>query len=477
MKLNKELLKLYLEKKLDESQKFLDIFYIIGTVLYLGFWIADYIQFYAFRYEFLIIRLGFCLLAIAAFFHNKFKSTYVKNQIWQLVLTFYGSSGITYMMMRTDGPTSIYFSGLNLVAIISLMFATYQTSLFITALTLTYLPYFVLCFFEFEKLGFTNFSIHAFFILGTIFSIIFARDRRENALLDLLTVQLELEDIVRNRERVIEIKTEEATKLNQLSAQFSPQIVKAIKEGSINLQEGVHRSKICAIFVDIVNSTERVVRLDQEKVQLVLARFLDTTLTTFLKYDLTIDKFHGDGVLAFSNDPVKREDFIERVCLAAIEVRKLIDDDRDFYLSNWKNEMQVRIGIAAGYANVGFYGDKKYFRSFTAIGAPLPFASRLTGIAEPNQILIDSNIAEILKIQKYSVSLIGERLIKGFELDKNLIYALIDAPLNNRVKNELKSCPNHPESILFLDNNEKGHLVFKCRECDYSDSTIRIKAA
>ena len=477
MKLTAELLKLYLEKKLDESQKFLAILYIIGTALYLGFWIADYIKFFAFRYEFLLVRLGFCIFALVAYVHTKYKKTYLNNQIWQLILTLYGSSGITYMMMRTDGPTSIYFSGLNLVAVMSLMFATYQTRLFVAALVLTYIPYFILCFSDFEKLGVTNFVIHSFFIFGTIFAIIFARDKKENVLLHLLRMQLELKDVVRNREMVIQIKTEEAIKLNHLSAQFSPQVVKAIKDGNINLQEGVHRSKICAIFIDIVNSTERVVNLNEANVQLVLARFLDTTLTTFLKYDLTIDKFHGDGVLAFSNDPVKREDFIERVCLAAIEVRNLIAIDSEFYKLNWKNEMQVRIGIAAGFANVGFYGDKKYFRSFTAIGAPLPFASRLTGIAEPNQILIDSNIAELLKTQNYVISLVGAKLLKGFETDKTIVFELIDAPLTNRIQSDLRSCPFHPDSILFLDNNEKGHFIFKCRECDYSDSADTIKAA
>lgn len=472
MKKYNSLSKLYLGRKLEESRKFLSIFYVIGTTLYLGFWIADYVQYYEHRYEFLIIRIGFCFLALCSFFVNKSNQTFLKNQVWQLALTFYGSLGITYMMMRTEGPTSVYFSGLNLVAVISLMFATYQASLFVVALVLTYLPYFILCLLHAQAIGNNGIFIHLFFIFGTIFTIIFARDRREKELISLLSAQAALSEVVENRDSVIAQKTAEAVNLNALSAQFSPQVVKAIRDGSIKLDESVHRSKICAIFIDIVNSTERVVRLDQAKVQLVLARFLDTTLTTFLKYDLTIDKFHGDGVLAFSNDPIQRADFVERVCMAALEVRESISVDQDFYILNWKNEMQVRIGIAVGFANVGFYGDKKYFRSFTAIGAPLPFASRLTSIAQPNQILVDFETAEILRSQKFILNLVGERKLKGFDQDKNIVYSLEAPPISNAALVGAKACPDHPYTVLHLDTNDKGLFIFKCRECGFEDTKV-----
>ena len=133
--------------------------------------------------------------------------------------------------------------------------------------------------------------------------------------------------------------------------------------------------------------------------------------------------------------------------------------------------MQVRIGISTGFANVGFYGDKKYFKTFSAIGAPLPFASRLTSIAKVNQILIDSDIADCLRGQNFSFESIGERILKGFDDDTQIVFELTgqvsqNASMQNRI------CPDHPESVLYLDTNEKGHFMFKCRECGFSESDL-----
>ncbi len=442
--------------------------------MYLSFWFADAIYYTNFKYEFLIVRLVFCIVVLLAFFQNKTKKSFLKNQYWQITFSLIGALGICYMMYRAEGPNSIYYNGLNLIAIMSLMFATYKGRLFYLALSVIYLPYYALCIYQYDSFSSINqLLVYSIFNFGTMAAIIFSRSERDKNFRKLIEAQFNLEEELRVREEIIKKKTEEATKLNQLSAQFSPQVVEAIKSGKINLDESVKRAQICAIFIDIVNSTERVVKLDQEKVQITLARFMDTVLTVFLKYDLTIDKFHGDGVLAFANSPVTRLDFIERTCMAGIEAREMLQRDRDFYILNWKTEMQVRVGISAGYANVGFYGDKKYFKTFSAIGAPLPFASRLTSIAMPNQILIDSNIAEKLIGQNFHTKIVGERILKGFDGDTNIVYELVDQ-ISVNTSGQNKICPNHPDSILYLDTNDKGHFVFKCRECGFSESSEAV---
>jgi class 3 adenylate cyclase len=204
---------------------------------------------------------------------------------------------------------------------------------------------------------------------------------------------------------------------------------------------------------------------------------MDTVVSIFLKYDLTIDKFQGDGILAFANDPIRYGDFVQRTCLAALEVREALRQDREFYLLNWKKEMQIRIGISAGYANVGFYGNKKFFRSYTAIGAPLPFASRLTNLAAPDQILIDSDIAQAIELEGYNLRSIGERVIKGFEADQHIIFELLHPPATKQEASpNAASCPHCPDSILYLDTNEHGHFVMKCRQCGHEKSDMNAIA-
>lgn len=468
----------YFEKKLNESKTFLDLFFFAGPATFLGFWIADYFQFPEFKWEFLAVRLSFCALVFVSYLFFVRKKSYFMNQMIMSIWSVYGSVAICYMMYRTVGPSSMYYSGINLVALFSLIFATLDRMFFISTLICIYLPYYALCAFNFESFSnWQTFFVYNIFNMGTIFGIVMTKIRREKDFSDLLNAEVALETELKSRELVIIKKTEEATKLHQLSSQFSPQIIKAIKQGSIKIDEEVQSAEICAIFIDIVNSTDRVTKLPERDMQLSLARFLDTTLTTFLKYDLTIDKFHGDGILAFSNMPVKRHDYIARTCMAAMEAIQLIKDDSEFYLKHWKSDLQVRVGISAGQANVGFYGDQKYFKTFTAIGIPLPYASRLTSAAEPGQVLVDKNIANVASDAGFVLQDLGRKKLKGFDEYTNSVFCLVSAPRlqmssssNEGNASSLNSmnqvCSKHNNSVMFLDTDAKGHYEFKCRDCE-----------
>lgn len=374
-----------------------------------------------------------------------------------------------------------YYAGLNLVAIGGLSFIPFSSFFFAATALEIYLPYYIVTAFKIQTVAdLWPVVLNSFFIVGSIVICFLIRYFHEQLRMREINSRMALKAEIANRDHIIRSKTEEAVRLNTLSTQFRPQVVQAIREGKVDIEKGVRRSQICAIFVDIVGSTERVVRLDQAKVDQVLARFMDTVVSIFLKYDITIDKFQGDGILAFANDPIRYGDFVQRTCLAALEVREALRQDREFYLMNWKKEMQIRIGISAGYANVGFYGNKKFFRSYTAIGAPLPFASRLTNLAAPDQILIDSDIAQTLMPEGYKVSNIGERVIKGFEDDTHYVFELQQAPLTRKeMSTSSAHCPTCPDSVLYLDTNLQGHFVMKCRSCGYeaSDTPVPTTAA
>lgn len=463
----------YNKKKFSESENFLKLFLFAGPLTYLGFAVADFIKYPDNKLEFFLVRLGFCVLVWGSYFFNKKNKSFTKNQTLKYMWSVYASLGITYMLYRTDGPSSSYYSGINLVALFSLIFGTFNYRFFFATMLSIYLPYYLLCYYQFAS--FTDskeFLIYSVFNIGTILGIVLTKTSRERDFSDILNAELALEKELHSREQIIIQKTNEATKLHQLSAQFSPQVVKAIKDGQISIDEGVQRAKICAIFIDIVRSTDKVTKLHERDIEICLARFLDSCLTTFLKYDLTIDKFHGDGLLAFSNMPIPREDYMERTCMAALEAVSAIKNDKEFYLKHWQGELEVRVGISVGHANVGFYGNKKYFKTFTAIGTPLPYASRLTSVAEPGQILIDSEMADHLEKFGFVMKNCGHKILKGFEDNKNYIFELVSSP-NTVLKGEnTKTCPQHPNTVLYLDTNIEGHYVFKCRECGYEESQI-----
>nr|WP_295900567.1 adenylate/guanylate cyclase domain-containing protein [uncultured Bdellovibrio sp.] len=445
--------------------------------LFLAFWIADLIYVPQYKWSFLALRLTIIPLCFLAKYESKREQSARRAQIFSALYVGLVALPINVMIAMIPDVGTGYYAGLNLVAIGGLSFIPFSMGFFLCTALAIYLPYYAIVLSRAQNLqDIWSIVLNSFFIVGAIIICFLIRFFHEQLRIREINSRLALKAEIANRDNVIRTKTEEAVRLNTLSTQFSPQVVQAIRDGRVDIEKGVRRSQICAIFVDIVGSTERVVRLDQAKVDLVLARFMDTVVTIFLKYDITIDKFQGDGILAFANDPIRYGDFIQRTCLAALEVREALNQDREFYLMNWKKEMQIRIGISSGYANVGFYGNKKFFRSYTAIGAPLPFASRLTNLAEPNQILIDSDIAQCLMAENYQVRNIGERVIKGFEGDQHFVFELIRPPETKKETNT-SHCPHCADSVLYLDTNAQGIFVMKCRQCGFELADLQTTTA
>ncbi|WP_374029147.1 adenylate/guanylate cyclase domain-containing protein [Bdellovibrio bacteriovorus] len=439
----------------------------MAVPLFLAFWVADLIYVPQFKWPFLALRLTIIPLCFVTKKLIEREQTALRARSILALYVGLVALPINVMIAMIPDVGTGYYAGLNLVAIGGLSFIPFSTSFFAGVALAIYLPYYVVVFAKMQNLQDAwAIALNSFFIIGSIVICFLIRFFQEKLRIRELNSRLALKSEIANRDNIIRAKTEEAVRLNTLSTQFSPQVVQAIRDGRVDIEKGVRRSQICAIFVDIVGSTERVVRLDQAKVDLVLARFMDTVVTIFLKYDITIDKFQGDGILAFANDPIRYGDFVQRTCLAALEVREALRQDREFYLMNWKKEMQIRVGISAGYANVGFYGNKKFFRSYTAIGAPLPFASRLTNLAEPNQILIDSDIAQTLERENFIVKNIGEKVIKGFEDDQHFVFELLRSPEGSKEANAAH-CPHCVDSVLHLDTNAQGIFVMKCRQCRY----------
>lgn len=444
----------------------------MAVPLFLAFWLADLIYVPEQKWLFLFLRLTIIPLCLFAKYELNKEQSVFRAQSFAVAYVGLVALPINIMIHLIPDIGTGYYAGLNLVALGGLSFIPFSTSFFVATALSIYLPYFAGMALRIKNWNdFSSVALNSFFIVGSIVICFLIRFFHEKLRMQELNSRLALKAEIANRDNIIKIKAEEAVRLNTLSTQFSPQVVQAIRDGRVDIEKGVRRSKICAIFVDIVGSTERVVRLDQAKVDLVLARFMDTVVSIFLKYDITIDKFQGDGILAFANDPIQYGDFTQRTCLAALEVREALRQDREFYLMNWKKEMQIRIGISAGYANVGFYGNKKFFRSYTAIGAPLPFASRLTNLAEPNQILVDSDIAQALLAEGFIANNIGERIIKGFEDDTHYVFELLQAPPYSAKQDPRAGhCPHCQDSVLYLDTNSQGHFVMRCRQCGYEET-------
>lgn len=465
-----------LSSKGNATSEFREAFLLIsGRVtipIYMAFWICDFFYAPAHKWPFLWMRIGVAASSLALHLIAKktaeIKTLYLLGAIFTFVVSF----PISVMTGLLGGGESQYYAGLNLVAIGCVIYLPWKREHLGYILALIYLPFLVLSAYLYPN-KLTELILPSFFMLGTaILTIIFAlkqQSLKQSEEYALANLSLE----VANRDKIILRKTTEASALQLMSRQFSPQVVHSIQSGELDLGNKARRRRICAIFVDIENSTERIVRLDQDDLDEVISMFMDDTIRTFLKYDITVDNFLGDCVLGFSNCPFNQENFVERVLLAAREIQERIRARRTLYLRFWKEEFKLKIGIAAGHANVGFYGKEDYFRRYTAIGPVMNKASRLCSHAKGGEILLTEDTTRFLNTDQYTFSYIGFVKLKGLEQDLIEIIKFEELANNSISSGFTPECQNG-HGILFLDTDDKGRYVFKCRTCEFVKEQVLV---
>ena len=450
--------------------------------LYFLFWICDAIYVPEMKWEFLGVRATVIPCCIIVQYYAKRVKTFRAGEYLALFYIFSLATVINSLIFMIDDPLTPYYAGLNLVAIGSLTFIPWDRSFYAPGFLVIFGPYyFGQCFRMHSWENVKGLIINTFFIIGTVAITLIIRQFNEKLRMKEYFSRVQLNDEIGSRDSIIIEKTDEGTRLNALSRQFSPQVVDAIKNKKIDLSATIKGANICAIFIDIVNSTEAVVRLEKEKVHDTISAFMDDTIKILLKYDITIDKFLGDGILAFANEPVTHADYAERVVLAAFEIRQKVISRSEFYEQNWLSDLKIKVGIAIGYANIGFYGNEKYFRTYTAIGPVINLASRLCSVAQPNQLIISKETAELLKNSDFEILPLNEFDLKGF----NKITAFEIRPKENHLNlaHHEPDCTVCKQGFMKLDVDESGIYILKCVSCGSVQSNrptqqnIRFKKA
>jgi adenylate cyclase len=435
--------------------------------LFALFWVADLLYVPQLKWQFLLIRLLIIPVCLSVSHAAKGLTSARSAQVVALLYAVSLASGLNLMVFLIPDPGTGYYAGLNLVAIGCLSFIPFTRLFYLLTASGIYLPYYLIVAAKASSgADWRALAVNSFFIFSSICICFLIRFFHENTRIKEVMARLSLRDELQNRDEIIRNKTDEAVRLSSLYSQFSPQIVDSIRSGKLKLDAGGRRVEICAIFIDIVNSTEQVNRIEQDPLEKVLSRFLDDTIKILLKYDITIDKFLGDGILAFCNAPLPRVDYISRVLKAALEIREKIERDQEFFERHWQAPLQIRIGIAKGFVNVGFYGSQKYFRSYTAIGPVVNLASRLCSGADAGQIVIDRDIHELIK-DDFETRSLGERCLKGFDATPIHAYEVrAVAQRNGPLVAGVNDCPGC-DSIMSLETNAKGQFVFMCKTCSY----------
>ncbi|MEW9698530.1 CHASE2 domain-containing protein [Paenibacillus sp. SI8] len=194
----------------------------------------------------------------------------------------------------------------------------------------------------------------------------------------------------------------------------SKTVVDELLQSGEDVKLGGSRKDISLIFVDIRGFTPMSERLEPEQVIQVLNEYLDVCTKAIFKYNGTLDKFIGDGVMAMFGAPIEYENHPEMAVRAAIEMKSQASVLEQKLIEKYGIGVKFGLGINSGPAVVGNIGSEDLRLDYTAIGDTVNLSARLESNAKPGQILISELTYERVK-DLFLIEPIGEIKVKGKE--------------------------------------------------------------
>ncbi|QDF41352.1 adenylate/guanylate cyclase domain-containing protein [Bradyrhizobium symbiodeficiens] len=230
---------------------------------------------------------------------------------------------------------------------------------------------------------------------------------------DKLRMQTEqLKDWNKSLEERVKTQLGEIERIRKLERFLAPQVAQLI--ASSDSPEGLltsQRREVTVVFCDLRGFTAFTEATEPEEAMNVLREYHAALGKLIFKYEGTLDKYAGDGVMILFNAPIQFEDHTQRAVKMAVEMRETIGP----LTERWRNRghsLGFGIGIAVGYATLGQVGFEQRLE-YAAIGSVTNLASRLCGEAKPNQIVVSRRVYGIVE-QWVEAQPLDDLQLKGF---------------------------------------------------------------
>src|SRR5512137_1704868 len=215
---------------------------------------------------------------------------------------------------------------------------------------------------------------------------------------------------VKLEERVAE-QVAQLQGLDQLKRFFAPAVADAILSAGAKSILTPHRREICYVFVDLRGFTAFTDSAEPEEVESVLKSYHATMGALIIEHGGTVDRFAGDGILIFFNDPLPVPDAAKRATNMALAMQEQFGPLRVRWSKlGW--ELDLGIGIAQGFATLGAFGYEGRW-DYTAIGSVVNLAARLCGEAQGGQVLVDRRLSAALP-DGWTMTPVGPLQLKGY---------------------------------------------------------------
>ena len=207
------------------------------------------------------------------------------------------------------------------------------------------------------------------------------------------TVQAQRAELARWNETLEARVNEQVAQLQRFSRLqrfFSPQLAERILAGGAEDPLISHRREVAVVFVDLRGFTAFAETTEPEEVMGLLREYHAAMGRLVLEFEATLERFTGDGMMIFFNDPV----IVPDAALRAVRLGLAMRDSAAGLAERWRKRgynLGIGVAVAQGYATIGAIGFEGRM-DYGAIGTVTNLAARLCAAAATGQVLISQRV-------------------------------------------------------------------------------------
>jgi class 3 adenylate cyclase/CheY-like chemotaxis protein len=218
---------------------------------------------------------------------------------------------------------------------------------------------------------------------------------RVRSLLRVKDLHDQLAELNRTLEERVQQQVTELERLSRLKRFFSPQLAEAILTGGADDPLKTHRREVTVVFLDLRGFTAFAETAEPEEVMGVLRDYHAAMGKLVLDHEGTLERFTGDGMMVFFNDPVVVPNPAERAVRMACAMRERVEELRRGWLRQGF-DLALGVGVSQGYATIGAIGFEGRW-DYGAIGTVTNLSARLCGEAKGGQVLVTARVVTALE--------------------------------------------------------------------------------
>lgn len=209
----------------------------------------------------------------------------------------------------------------------------------------------------------------------------------------------------------VERQVAQLERAGRLRRFLSPQIADLVLTSGDESVLDSHRREIVVVFCDLRGFTRFAESSEPEEVMTVLKEYHEALGDLIFRFEGTLERFTGDGVMVFFNDPLPCDDPALRAVQMAIAMRSRVKELADTWARRG-HDLGLGIGIAQGFATLGRIGYEGRF-DYAAIGSVTNMSARMCAAASPGQILVTQRVFSATEPFAVGDS-VGELNLAGF---------------------------------------------------------------